>query len=46
MSNAERILNRLDQLLDVDVDVTLYGRAALLLGYANPKTDTGFRRDP
>lgn len=45
MSNAERILNRLDQLLDVDVDFTLYGRAALLLGYTNPKREYALSLD-
>lgn len=45
MSNAERILSRLDELLKADVDITLYGRAALLLGYANPKREYALSLD-
>lgn len=35
MTNAERILRALDDALTSDVELTLYGRAALLLGYGN-----------
>lgn len=45
MSNAERLLNRLDELLDVSVDLTLYGRAALLLGYPDPKQEYALSLD-
>jgi hypothetical protein len=45
MTNAERILSRLDELLDADVDLTLYGRAALLLGYAHPKREYALSLD-
>lgn len=36
MSNAERILRALDSHLNHPVELTLYGRAALQLGFANP----------
>lgn len=39
MTNAERLLLRLDALLDAPVDLTLYGRAALALGYPRPKPE-------
>lgn len=39
MTNAERLLLRLDALLDAPVDLTLYGRAALALGYPLPKPE-------
>lgn len=45
MSNAERLLNRLDVLLDTTVDLTLYGRAALLLGYPDPKREYALSLD-
>ncbi len=45
MSNAERLLSRLDELLDTNVDLTLYGRAALLLGYADPKREYALSLD-
>lgn len=45
MSNAERLLRRLDELLDVHVDLTLYGRAALLLGYPDPKQEYALSQD-
>lgn len=45
MSNAERLLRRLDELLDVNVDLTLYGRAALLLGYPDPKREYALSLD-
>ena len=36
MSNAERILGVLDGLLDHEVPLVIYGRAAIALGFANP----------
>lgn len=36
MSHADRILTALDEHLDSTVELTLYGRAALQLGFANP----------
>ncbi len=45
MSNAERLLSRLDELLDATVDLTLYGRAALLLGYPDPKREYALSLD-
>ncbi len=45
MSNAEILLNRLDALLKADVDLTLYGRAALLLGYPDPKQEYALSLD-
>jgi hypothetical protein len=36
MSNAERILRALDSHLNQVVELTLYGRAALQLGFPNP----------
>ena len=45
MSNAERLLLRLDALLNTDVDLTLYGRAALLLGYPDPKHEYALSLD-
>ncbi len=45
MTNAEKILNRLDELLDAPVELTLYGRAALLLGYAKPKQEYALSLD-
>jgi hypothetical protein len=39
MTNAERLLLRLDALLDAPVELTLYGRAALALGYPRPKPE-------
>ena len=45
MSNAEKILSRLDALLAKEVDLTLYGRAALLLGFAAPPPDFALSLD-
>jgi hypothetical protein len=45
MSNAERLLQRLDDLLAQPVDLTLYGRAALLLGYPEPKPEYALSLD-
>jgi len=39
MTNAERILRRLDELLTEPAQLTLYGRAAMLLGFPNPKPE-------
>ncbi len=36
MTNAEKILDALDARLNGPVELTLYGRAALVLGFANP----------
>lgn len=36
MTNAERILAELDKRLDTRVELTLYGRAAFLLGFDDP----------
>lgn len=36
MDNARRILKRLDELVDCPAEITLYGRAALHLGFSNP----------
>lgn len=45
MSNAEKLLYRLDVLLNAKVDLTLYGRAALLLGYPEPKREYALSLD-
>ncbi|MCB1070916.1 MAG: hypothetical protein KDL31_11225 [Kiritimatiellae bacterium] len=47
MSNAERILLALDRKLDQQVELTLYGRAALQLGFpqANPDYATSLDVD-
>ena len=39
MSNSLRLLKRLDELLDSPVELTLYGRAALELGFKTPKPE-------
>lgn len=39
MTNAERIVNALDSLLDHEVSLVIYGRAAVALGFANPPGD-------
>jgi len=39
MNNALRILDALDSNLDKPVELTLYGRAALSLGFAHPPDD-------
>ena len=36
MTNAERILGELDRRLDSAIELTLYGRAAFLLGFDDP----------
>ena len=38
-SNSIRLLTRLDELLESPADITLYGRAALELGFPNPKPE-------
>ncbi len=45
MSNAEKLLSRLDALLTNEVDLTLYGRAALLLGFVAPPPDFALSLD-
>lgn len=45
MTNAERILASLDAKLDAPVELTLYGRAALLLGFQNPPSEFALSRD-
>ncbi len=37
MNNASRILELLDKKLNSKIELTLYGRAALQLGYDNPR---------
>jgi len=45
MTNAERILLALDAKLAKRVDLTLYGRAALQLGFVPPPEDAALSRD-
>ena len=45
MTNAEKILSRLDSLLESEIDLTLYGRAALLLGFASAPQDFALSLD-
>ena len=45
MTNAERILLALDEKLRSPVELTLYGRAALLLGYEAPPRECALSRD-
>jgi hypothetical protein len=45
MINAERILRALDDRLDAPVELTLYGRAALGLGFPNPPAEYARSRD-
>lgn len=45
MTNAERILSRLDEKLTSRVDITLYGRAAIHLGFPNAPRDHALSRD-
>jgi hypothetical protein len=44
-SNAWRILSTLDAHLDSPVELTLYGRAAIYLGFPQPPEETAFSRD-
>jgi hypothetical protein len=43
--HARRILEALDQRLSGRVDLTLYGRAALALGFSNAPAEAGLSRD-
>ena len=45
MTNAERILGSLDRKLNANVDLTLYGRAALTLGFPNSPREFAISRD-
>jgi hypothetical protein len=45
MNNAERILAELDARLNTEVELTLYGRAALSLGYPSPPPEFGQSMD-
>ena len=43
--NAWRILSTLDGHLDSPVELTLYGRAAIYLGFSQPPEETAYSRD-
>jgi len=45
MTNAEQILTALDATLTTRVELTLYGRAALLLGYEDPPAEYALSQD-
>lgn len=45
MSHAELILRQLDSRLNAPVELTLYGRAALQLGFADPLPEYALSRD-
>lgn len=45
MTNAVKLLGALDQRLTNPVELTLYGRAALHLGFASPPTEYALSRD-
>ena len=45
MTNAERLLAAVDERLNASVELTLYGRAALHLGFPNPPPDYALSRD-
>jgi hypothetical protein len=45
VSNAERILTLLDRKLEHDVELTLYGRAALQLGFESPPDEFASSKD-
>jgi len=45
VSNAERILSLLDAKLEHDVELTLYGRAALQLGFESPPEEFAWSKD-
>jgi hypothetical protein len=45
MTNAERILHSLDTRLNAPVELTLYGRAALHMGFANPPAEYALSQD-
>jgi hypothetical protein len=44
-SNARRILDFIDARLNTQIELTLYGRAALHLGFANAPEDFGYSHD-
>ena len=44
-SNAHRILTALGARLNADVELTLYGRAALHLGFPNPPAEFALSSD-
>ncbi len=45
MNNASRILSLLDKNLNTKVELTLYGRAALRLGFDNPRDEYALSKD-
>jgi hypothetical protein len=45
MNNAMKILNLLDRKLDSEVELVLYGRAALVLGFENPLKEFALSKD-
>jgi hypothetical protein len=45
MTNAERILARLDGKLSEAIELTLFGRAAILLGFEHPPEELALSRD-
>jgi len=45
MTNAEKLLHAVDERLTGPVELTLYGRAALHLGFVNPPPDYALSRD-
>lgn len=45
MTNAEQLLRAVDERLDGPVELTLYGRAALHLGFADPPPEYALSRD-
>jgi len=45
MNHAQRILSALDAKLNAGVELTLYGRVALLLGFPNPPNEFAGSRD-
>jgi hypothetical protein len=45
MTNAELLLKAVDDRLDEAVELTLYGRAALYLGFSNSPPEYAFSRD-
>lgn len=45
MNNAKRILACLDRKLNAHIDLTLYGRAAIVLGFECPPDEYALSRD-
>jgi hypothetical protein len=45
MNNAERILTALDRRLNSRIELTLYGRAALFLGFESPPQEYALSKD-